>query len=254
MGNFAERLKEIRLQKNLTQEAFAVIAGVTKKSQLNYEKGERSPDADYLMRLAEEGLDVKYLLTGKRDRSKLNYIQGQLLDFYDKADDDSRAAVFDLFMVEQSGESAQQTLTYKQNVMEYLTGHRKYGELSQEEMELLHLWHKTPWHMRKAVLNMLATDWFEEEPKNYKAEDSSGGSSSQGGDSGGDSETITASRRDKDDDVVAVKGCVATGDEGLAHIDSRLGVSQVRIVASTVAGFQPGRPGLPVNAVPDGDA
>ena len=121
-------------------------------------------------------------------------------------------------------------------------------------MELLHLWHKTPWHMRKAVLNMLATDWFEEDPKNYKAEDSSGGSSSQGGDSGGDSETITASRRDKDDDVVAVKGGVATGDEGLAHIDSRLGVSQVRIVASTVAGFQPGRPGLPVNAAPGGDS
>ena len=198
MGNFAERLKEIRLQKNLTQESFAAIAGVTKKSQLNYEKGERSPDADYLMRLAEEGLDVKYLLTGKRDRSKLNYIQGQLLDFYDKADDDSRAVIFDLFMIQQSGESAQQTLTYKQHVMEYLTGHRQYGETSQEEMELLHLWHKTPWHMRKAVLNMLATDWFEEEPKNYKAEDSSGGSSSQGGDSGRDSETVTASRRDKD--------------------------------------------------------
>ena len=41
--------------------------------------------------------------------------------------------------------------------------------------------------MRKAVLNMLATDWFEEEPKNYNAEDSSDGSSSRGGDSGDDS-------------------------------------------------------------------
>ena len=198
MGNFAARLKEIRLQKKLTQEFFAKIGGVTINTQVNYEKGERFPNADYLMRLAEEGLDVKYLLTGKHDRSKLNDIQGQLLDFYDKADDDSRAAVFDLFMIKQSSESPRQTLLYKQNVLEYLTGHRKYGELSQEEMELLHLWHKTPWHMRKAVLNMLATDWFEEEPKNYEAEDSSGGSSSQGGDSSGDSETVTASRRNKD--------------------------------------------------------
>nr|DAX66263.1 MAG TPA: helix-turn-helix domain protein [Caudoviricetes sp.] len=160
MGNFAERLKEIRLQKNLTQEAFAAIAGVTKKSQLNYEKGERSPDADYLMRLAEEGLDVKYLLTGKHDRSKLNYIQGQLLDFYDKADDDSRAAVFDLFMVEQSGESAQQTLTYKQNVMEYLTGHRQYGDTSQEETELLHLWRQTEPVIKKVILNILNTGGY----------------------------------------------------------------------------------------------
>ena len=81
MGSFAERLKEIRLKKNLTQEAFAEIAGVTKKSQINYEKGERSPDADYLMHLAEAGMDVKYLLSGKRDRSKLNHIQGKLLYF-----------------------------------------------------------------------------------------------------------------------------------------------------------------------------
>ena len=57
-----------------------------------------------------------------------------------------------------------------------------------------------------------------------------------------------------DDDVVAVEGGVATGDEGLAHIDSRLGVSQVRIVASTVAGFLLWKPGLPINAAPGGDA
>ncbi len=198
MSKFHERLKELRYSKALTQESFAKIGGVTINTQVNYEKGERFPNADYLMRLAKEDFDVNYLLTGKRIRNKLHFEQGQLLDFYDEANTDVRAAVFDLFMIEQSGEPLRQTLLYRQNVLEYLTGHRKYGELSQEEMELLHLWHKTPWHMRKAVLNMLATDWFEEEPKNYKAEDSSGGSSSQGGDSGRDSETVTASRRDKD--------------------------------------------------------
>ena len=160
MGSFAERLKEIRLKKNLTQEAFAEIAGVTKKSQINYEKGERSPDADYLMHLAEAGMDVKYLLSGKRDRSKLNHIQGQLLDFYDSADSDSRAVVFDLFMIEQSGESPRQILTYKQNVMEYLTGHRQYGETSQEETELLHLWRQTEPVIKKVVLNILNTGGY----------------------------------------------------------------------------------------------
>ena len=187
MSEFHERLKELRCSKALTQESFAKIGGVTINTQVNYEKGERFPNADYLMRLAKEDFDVNYLLTGKRIRNKLHFEQGQLLDFYDEANKDVRAAVFDLFMIEQSGEPLRQTLLYRQNVLEYLTGHRKYGELSQEEMELLHLWHKTPWHMRKAVLNMLATDWFEEEPKNYNAEDSSDGSSSRGGDSGDDS-------------------------------------------------------------------
>lgn len=105
-------------------------------------------------------MDVKYLLSGKRDRSKLNHIQGQLLDFYDSADSDSRAVVFDLFMIEQSGESPRQILTYKQNVMEYLTGHRQYGETSQEETELLHLWRQTEPVIKKVVLNILNTGGY----------------------------------------------------------------------------------------------
>ena len=35
-------------------------------SQLNYEKGVRKPDVGYLMAVAEQGVDVAYLLTGQR--------------------------------------------------------------------------------------------------------------------------------------------------------------------------------------------
>lgn len=64
--NFAERLREERFRTGLNQLDFGALAGVTKSAQLNYEKGDRSPDAVYLMALLPHGVDVHYLLTGVR--------------------------------------------------------------------------------------------------------------------------------------------------------------------------------------------
>ena len=50
----------------LTQERFAVLGGVLKRAQLNYEKGERQPDSEYLSSIAAAGADVLYILTGTR--------------------------------------------------------------------------------------------------------------------------------------------------------------------------------------------
>ncbi len=61
-----DRLKEERQRLGLNQSDFAAFAGVSKNSQLNYEKGERSPDAGYLAAIAEKGVDVLYVVTGKR--------------------------------------------------------------------------------------------------------------------------------------------------------------------------------------------
>lgn len=41
-------------------------AGVRKQAQLKYENGQRHPDAAYLERLAAIGVDVLYVLTGRR--------------------------------------------------------------------------------------------------------------------------------------------------------------------------------------------
>ncbi|WZJ20342.1 hypothetical protein AADV58_10285 [Azonexus hydrophilus] len=49
----------------MSQEAFGQIGGVGRQSQINYEKGERSPDATYLAGLAQAGHDVLYILTGQ---------------------------------------------------------------------------------------------------------------------------------------------------------------------------------------------
>ncbi|XLX42358.1 helix-turn-helix domain-containing protein [Ectopseudomonas mendocina] len=64
--SIGERLKEERVRLGYNQGDFAAIAGVAKTSQFNYEKGERSPDAAYLAAVAEKGVDVLYVVTGRR--------------------------------------------------------------------------------------------------------------------------------------------------------------------------------------------
>ncbi len=66
MSTFEERLIEERKRVALSQSAFGEAGGVQKRAQINYEKGERQPDAAYLERLAAIGVDVLYVLTGRR--------------------------------------------------------------------------------------------------------------------------------------------------------------------------------------------
>ena len=64
--SIGERLREERVRLSLSQELMGESAGVRKQAQLKYEKGERHPDAAYLERLAAIGVDVLYVLTGRR--------------------------------------------------------------------------------------------------------------------------------------------------------------------------------------------
>lgn len=66
MSNLASRLVKERLRMGLTPEHLSDLAGVTYIEQLDYEKGARSPDAGYLKRIALQGADILYLLTGQR--------------------------------------------------------------------------------------------------------------------------------------------------------------------------------------------
>lgn len=61
-----DRLKEERERLKLNQTEFAELGGVGKQAQLNYEKGTRSPDGQYLENIAKAGCDVKYIVTGVR--------------------------------------------------------------------------------------------------------------------------------------------------------------------------------------------
>jgi transcriptional regulator with XRE-family HTH domain len=65
MDAFPVRLKQERRRLGLNQAELANAGGVQKHAQLNYEKGLRYPDASYLAGIAEVGVDVLYLLTGR---------------------------------------------------------------------------------------------------------------------------------------------------------------------------------------------
>ena len=60
------RLLEERTRMGMNQTEVAARGGVGKATQINYEKGERIPDASYLQAIADEGADVLYIVTGKR--------------------------------------------------------------------------------------------------------------------------------------------------------------------------------------------
>lgn len=65
MPNIGERLRKAREAIGFSQQELADRCGVTMRSQRNYEKGERSPDAQYLAALAATGANVLYILTGQ---------------------------------------------------------------------------------------------------------------------------------------------------------------------------------------------
>lgn len=85
MNNFSERLKEERIRLDLSQAELGELCGVKKLAQFNYEKGERFPDANYLMQAILIGVDVNYLLTGQRSSNVLPTDEVLILEKYRQA-------------------------------------------------------------------------------------------------------------------------------------------------------------------------
>ena len=70
--SIGDRLKEERLRLGMTQPVMGETGGVTKKSQMLYESGERFPDARYLAAIEAIGADVIYVLTGQRSNAAMS--------------------------------------------------------------------------------------------------------------------------------------------------------------------------------------
>lgn len=90
------RLREERERLGLTQESFGAAGGVLKRAVINYEKGERFPDASFMAGVAAVGADVQYIVTGKRasaDAVGLTSDEAQLLSIYKQADPQARQAL-----------------------------------------------------------------------------------------------------------------------------------------------------------------
>lgn len=63
---FGDRLRLERKRIGMSQEEFGRACGVVRKSQISYEAGTRSPNADYLQCAHRQGVDVTFLITGER--------------------------------------------------------------------------------------------------------------------------------------------------------------------------------------------
>lgn len=93
------RLREERDRLGLNQTDFGAIGGVSKMSQINYEKNEHSPSAAYLGALAKQGVDVLYVITGvhadsaQASQAGLSQVHRELIDCFDRADDDGKRAL-----------------------------------------------------------------------------------------------------------------------------------------------------------------
>ncbi|MCU8586765.1 XRE family transcriptional regulator [Erwinia pyrifoliae] len=66
MMSVGARLVEERKRFGLNQANFGALAGCARNTQANYERDERHPDSKYLSALADKGVDVLYVLTGRR--------------------------------------------------------------------------------------------------------------------------------------------------------------------------------------------
>lgn len=65
------RLREERERLSYSQRAFGDLAGISKNTQLAYETGSSPITLDYLARAAEHGVDVQYVVSGRRQRHPL---------------------------------------------------------------------------------------------------------------------------------------------------------------------------------------
>lgn len=68
LDTIGQRIRAERERLRLNQVDFASLGGVQKNAQINYEAGKRAPDASYLAALADAGVDVLYVVTGRRER------------------------------------------------------------------------------------------------------------------------------------------------------------------------------------------
>jgi transcriptional regulator with XRE-family HTH domain len=61
------RLREERERMGMSQTAFAGIGGGSKRQQIEWEKGASTPSSEFMAVLAKAGVDVLYVLSGRRE-------------------------------------------------------------------------------------------------------------------------------------------------------------------------------------------
>ena len=88
LDDFAHRLTAERKRIGLTQAQFADACGVKAASQFLYEKGERTPNAEYLLRAKSIGTSIGYLFDERSNPSSAASLSPEELgQLYKQTDD-----------------------------------------------------------------------------------------------------------------------------------------------------------------------
>ena len=66
MSQYSDRLREERKRLKKNQKEFAAMIDMAERTYWDRESGTAIPDADFLARLREFGVDVWYIITGER--------------------------------------------------------------------------------------------------------------------------------------------------------------------------------------------
>ncbi|MFJ5295795.1 helix-turn-helix domain-containing protein [Pseudomonas sp. NPDC088368] len=99
MKDLGSRLKEERKRLGLSQQEFGTVGGVEANAQGKYESGERIPRSDYLAALDKKGVDVLYVLSGKRTpmaAESLNEAERAIITHYRALSEDDQEAISQL--------------------------------------------------------------------------------------------------------------------------------------------------------------
>jgi transcriptional regulator with XRE-family HTH domain len=96
MKPIGERLRSERTRLGLSQGDFSEKCGIHKNSLRLYEQGERSPTLVLLLVFQDVGVDISYVLTGRRSDGTLGFSEQHHLDMLSKLSVREREAVFAL--------------------------------------------------------------------------------------------------------------------------------------------------------------
>lgn len=92
LDEVSSRIAEERKRFGLSQEIFGMELGVSKRTQAGYEGGASAPDAVYLIKAAQMGVDVEYVLFGRRSESHLSPAEQEFLNLFRSSPPMLRAA------------------------------------------------------------------------------------------------------------------------------------------------------------------
>lgn len=98
LGPIGDRLREerVRLGFNKDQGGFAAKAGISENSLGAYERGQTAMKVPLLLILHDIGVDISYVLTGKRNDGSMGLMEQQHFDMLTKLSMREREAVFAL--------------------------------------------------------------------------------------------------------------------------------------------------------------